>query len=243
MARKWENELSKWPCLVPDFKIVPSSTALVIIDMQRPFLDPSIGLPALLKAKFAEAAEYYLNRSTKTVIPNIKKLQGYFRQQGLRIIHITVGPELPDGSDFSPLRRMSDNATSQEMKTKVLYPKGTPEHAIIKELQSQFGELVVNKITRSAFNSTGLEFTLRNLKIDSLVICGVLINACVESTARDASDKGFKCIMVNDACLGFDQISHDATLKSFAALFGKVWDTEEVIKYLSEEIKRSMTGQ
>jgi len=114
-----------------------------------------------------------------------------------------------------------------------LYHKGTFEHSILEELKPQPGELVINKVTRGAFNSTGLDLRLRNMEIDGLVIAGVVTNACVNVTALDAADRGFKTILVDDACGGLDQSSHDAVMKTFAGLFGKVWDTSEIIEYFS----------
>jgi nicotinamidase-related amidase len=92
---------------------------------------------------------------------------------------------------------------------------------------------VLHKTTMSAFLSTGLELMLRNLGIEQLVFTGLATQACVETTARDAADLGFNCVMVDDACITFTQAAHDATLLNFAATFGRVDVAAAVIKELT----------
>lgn len=233
MHEDWRTLMREWPCLVPDFTLAPASTALVVIDMQRCFLEADMGLGALLGARFPSAADYYNSRLNSTVLPNVQRILAAFRRAALRVIHITVGPELPDGSDFSPLRRAANDQADNRFKA--LFPRGAPEHAIVPEVAPLPGELVLNKITRSAFNSTPLSVTLSNLGIDGLLVCGVQTNACVESTARDAADLGFKCVIVDDACQCFSPVMHNGTMMSFASLFGKVWDTARVLQWLEAE--------
>lgn len=232
MNEDWRASIREWPCLVPDFTLTPASTALAVVDMQRCFLEADMGLGALLRARFPNAAEYYNSRLNATVLPNVQRILSAFRRAGLRVVHITVGPELPDGSDFSPLRRAANDQA--ESRFKALFPRGAPEHTIMPEVAPLPGELVLNKITRSAFNSTSLSLILSNLGIDGVLVCGVQTNACVESTARDAADFGFKCVLVDDACQCFSPVMHNGTMMSFASLFGKVWDTARVLRWLEE---------
>ena len=104
------------------------------------------------------------------------------------------------------------------------------------------GELVINKNSNGAFNSTPIDQILRNMGIDTLVIAGVVTNACVETTARDAADRGYNCILVEDGCASYEEISHEMTLRSFARLFGKVMNTDDVISLL-ERISISVCDQ
>jgi biuret amidohydrolase len=73
--------------------------------------------------------------------------------------------------------------------------------------------------------------------IDGLIIAGVVTNVCVETTARDAADRGYKCILVDDACAAQSQEFHDSTLRTFAMVFGKVRTTSEVIGILQDQLK------
>ncbi len=96
----------------------------------------------------------------------------------------------------------------------------------------------MNKTSSGAFNSTSIERTLLNIGIDGLVITGVVTHACVETTARDAADRGFKCILVDDACATFSQDVHDATMKAFAIHYGRVATTDEVLAYIQRRLKK-----
>ena len=94
----------------------------------------------------------------------------------------------------------------------------------------------INKTTIGAFNSTNLEAILHAYGINSLLFAGVSTNMCVESTARDAADKGFKCVMVEDGCGATKQEYHDATLSTLQRLFGKVQSAEQVIEELKQKV-------
>lgn len=100
-------------------------------------------------------------------------------------------------------------------------------------LQPADGELVVEKNTSSAFNSTGIEWLLRNMGIETLVIAGMATEMCVETTARDAADRGFDVIVVEDATATFYEHHHRAALSAFARVFGQVWSTDSVLAALA----------
>jgi biuret amidohydrolase len=85
------------------------------------------------------------------------------------------------------------------------------------------GELVINKTTRGAFNSTAIERVLRNMEIESVVVAGVTASSCVETTARDAADRGFYTVIVEDATSELDQASFETIMRQFAHRWGRVW--------------------
>jgi nicotinamidase-related amidase len=234
----WRKDLDKYPRVAPDFDLEPKRTALMIIDMQYSDAHPNYGLGLMLRGKYPEAASYYFKRLAEVVVPNQIKLVKFFRQNGLRIIYITVGPMLADASDFPSLRR--ESWIGQGL---VRYHYGTFEHGILDEIKPQDGELVINKVSASAFNSSAINQILRNMGIDGLVITGVGTNHCVETTARDAADRDYKCILLEDACATFIQEFHDATLRVFAQGFGQVQTTEEVISYLRKQMGISKPSQ
>jgi nicotinamidase-related amidase len=89
----------------------------------------------------------------------------------------------------------------------------------------------VNKTTLGAFNSSSIEMVLRQLGVASLIVTGVSTNCCVETTARDAADRGFACVIVDEATADYDPGSHEATLRAFHFNFGRVARTvDEVIR-------------
>ena len=91
---------------------------------------------------------------------------------------------------------------------------------------------MVEKNTSSAFNSTGIEWLLRNLGVSTLVVIGVATDMCVETTARDAADRGFDVIVVEDATMTYYERHHRAALSGFARVFGQVWDSGRVLSEL-----------
>jgi len=118
---------------------------------------------------------------------------------------------------------------SHDSKSEVIY-RGTPEFEIIEGIRPQPAELVLNKVSVGAFATTGLEHILRNMGIETLVFARGWTNACVETSARDASDLGFRFVVVEDACAAAMPLLHDATMINISILFGRVLTTAEIIK-------------
>jgi nicotinamidase-related amidase len=96
------------------------------------------------------------------------------------------------------------------------------------------GEIVLNKTSSGTLNSTMLDQTLRNMDIESLIVCGVTTDVCVVTTARDAADRGFQVIIAEDACTAFSLDLHRAALQAFSLAFGRVRKTEEIVRLLAE---------
>lgn len=226
----WREDVAALPQLSPvAFDIDPRRTALLIVDMQYVDASREHGLGASLKTSHPTLWSTYFDRVEQLVVPNVARLLESFRAGGLRVIHLTLGPVLADGADMVALRRQ---ARADAMDA-LFHHQGTFEHRILEELAPVDGELVINKTSRSAFNSTAIERVLLNLGIDALVVCGVTTSSCVDTTARDAADRGFKTVIVEDATAEIDEPSHDAALRQFAVRWGRVWTTEETLATLS----------
>lgn len=217
------------PILVEGFELHPGRTAMVIIDMQNFAAHPEYGWGPFLRERYPVIAAYYFPRLSAQVVPNVQRLIAFFRQHHQWIIYFTVGPHLPDGSDYLRLRNRATSAGHAPR----LPALGTPEHEILSNLRPQDGELVLNKVSQGAFTSTGIDLILRNLGVDTLVMTGVHTNSCVETTARQAVDMGYRTVLVEDATAAFDQDSHAATLRTFRRLLGQVLSTDQVINQLS----------
>lgn len=215
---------------VPDFRLEPAKTALLVVDMQYASGSRSHGLGRMLQEQGREeSGRYRFDRIEGTVVPNIQRLLGFFRRHGLRVVYVTVGSELPDYCDLPLHMRgfaMAANNT-----------RGNPEHEILDELRPEPGEVVLNKTTTGAFNSTGIDTLLKTLGIDNLVIAGISTNSCVETTARDAADRGYRCVLVDDGCGAAREELHRATLVSFRRLFGRVDATEEILRELEGRLR------
>jgi nicotinamidase-related amidase len=223
----WREDAETLPNLGPaEFVVTLGSVALVIIDMQYFDAHRDYGLGADLKESHPEVWEYYAGRLEEFATPNSVRLLEAFREAGQLVVHVTYGPQLADGSDIGLALR-----NRPAVKGKV-YPVGSFEHKFLPGLEPREGELVVNKTTRSAFNSTGIEALLRNVGIETLVVVGVCTSSCVENTVRDAADLGFQVVVVDDATAELDEESHNATLRQVAIRLGRVWMTHDVIEEL-----------
>jgi nicotinamidase-related amidase len=203
----------------------------VIVDMQYASGSRDHGLGRNLKARGQETlGAYRFDRIERTVIPAIRRLLAFFRARGLRLVYLTVGSELPDYSDLLPhMRAFAQSAGNT---------RGNPEHEILDALAPRPGEAVLNKTTMSAFHSSGFERLVRTWGVEQLVFAGISTNSCVEGTARDAADRGFRCLLVDDGCGAASQALHDATCTNFARLLGRVATSAEVLA----ELERPRAG-
>lgn len=226
----WYDDLERWPAKLPSFDIIPKETALLVTDMQNQTCNPEFGVCAILKRDFPDMFEYYQNELEQKVFPNIKRLISFFREQGMRIIFIKVGPFLEDGSDLIKRRRIRDQARKKSAGVADLCYVGSEANEIIDEIKPQNNELVINKNSSGAFNSSIIDQLLRNFEINSLIFCGVITNVCIDLTARDAADRGYNALIVEDACASYEKLLHDTALRTFARMFGRVADTDTVIK-------------
>jgi len=225
----WRLRLRNWPHRMPRLEVNPRETALVVVDMQNSTANLSYGWNALLEEQYPDIAAYLIPRMRDTVIPNNQRLVRLFRQNGLLIVYLTVSRQRADGSDWPyPLRRRYQHFHVQA-KADMRAAGGSFGSQVIEALKPAPGDLVIAKTSTGPFNSTGLDQTLRNLGITGLVICGVSTNSCVESTLRDAADRGYVCLLVEDACATLDPAYHEATLLNCEMIFGNVRTTEEIV--------------
>ncbi len=224
--------LPGWHFPWPAFDVDWSRAALLVVDLQNYGCNRHAGIGQLIERDYPEIADYYLPRLEQTVIPNVERLLTVFRHTGTQVVFTRHGPLLADGRDMIARRRRRDVDALERSDVPTLWHHGTFEHEVIATLQPTDGDLVVDKNTSSPFNSTGLEWLLRNMEIDALVVVGMATEMCVETTARDAADRGFDVIVVEDATATFFARHHLAALSAFARVFGQVWSTEDVVAAL-----------
>jgi nicotinamidase-related amidase len=114
--------------------------------------------------------------------------------------------------------------------------RGEPGHDIIPELYPIAGEAVIDKPGKGAFYQTDLQLILKNCRIENLLVCGVTTEVCVNTTVREANDRGYRCIVVSDCCASYFPEFHEMGLKMIKAqggIFGWVADSEDVIGALA----------
>jgi nicotinamidase-related amidase len=210
------------------FTLEPTSTALVVVDMQYASGSREYGLGRLLaqQGRLAEA-EYRFGRIANLIIPNTQRLLECFRALEAKVIFITLGPEAADYSDAPRHLRRWFEATHNHA--------GNKEHEIVAELQPQANEMVFNKVTIGAFGSTGIDSYLKANGIQAVVVTGVSTNNCVGMTAMEAADRQYGAVLVSDATGTCSDAMQEATLASFRRLWGRVMGTDEVIAELKRQ--------
>jgi nicotinamidase-related amidase len=224
--------LPGWHFPWPSFEVDWTHTALLVVDLQNYGCNRDAGIGRMLVQRHEEIAAYYLPRLEQVVLPNAERLVAAFRQAGRQVVFTRHGPFLADGRDLIARRRRRDADALLRTDLPTLWHHGTFEHELLATLQAADGDLVVDKNTSSAFNSTGIEWLLRNIGIQALVVVGMATDMCVETTARDAADRGFDVIVVEDATATFFEHHHRAALSGFARVFGQVWSTDDVLAAL-----------
>jgi len=233
MVRQFADEADREAALeaamfpnLPQFEIEPEKTALLIVDMQYLDAHPDYGLG--LKAKengaFDLLQEYF--DDVAAIIPRIQKLLATCRRTDVEVIHVCISPNTQDARDCPVVTRMR----------KLRPPKGTRETEILDELKPEGDEIMLTKITSSAFLSTSLDLILHNMGVDTLIVCGVITNGCVESTVRDGRDLGYKVVVVGDACATWTRPMHERALRFMAGSFGNVRTTDDVLAEIDAKI-------
>jgi nicotinamidase-related amidase len=204
-----------------------SRTALVIIDMQRDFLEPG---------GFGAALGNDVSLLAAAVEPTARLLSAA-RAAGLLVIHTREGHR-PDLSDLPPAKRRRGN-----FPVKIGDPgpmgrilvHGEPGHGLVPALSPIPGEPVINKPGKGAFYATDLEAILRSRGVTNLIVCGVTTEVCVNTTMREANDRGYDCLVVSDCTASYFPEFHEQALRMICAqggVVGWVGDSQTLIEAL-----------
>ncbi len=204
-------------------KLTKETTALLCVDVQYVDAHPDYGLGAKAKElDLAHHLDYYWDRLERITIPNIRRLQDVARAKGVEIAHIRVASSTADGRD-STLRYKSFGLRT---------PRDTKEAQFLDEVAPQGDELVISKVTSSAFNSTNIDRMFRNIGIRNLIVTGVVTNGCVESTTRSAAEHDYGTIVVEDATAAMAPQLHEHSLLSMSYKDAAIRSTDEVVELL-----------
>jgi nicotinamidase-related amidase len=202
-----------------------------VVDLQNYDAHPDYGLAPILRALDPAAATYFYGRVAGVVVPNVRRLVRGFRTRGERVIYCQSGALLADGADLFPSRRVRFLGTADGRRT--IFHRGEVEYEILDAVRPEPSDIVLHKGTVSAFNSSSLDQVLRGMDVRSLVVTGVVTDGCVDSTARDGSDLGYDCTIVEDACAAWSATWHDAALQTFERYFGRVAASQEIVTGLA----------
>jgi biuret amidohydrolase len=189
-------------------------TALLVIDMQRDFLEPG-GFGAALGNDVTPLRQ---------IVPTVRRLLDVFRSRRLPVIHTKEG-HAPDLADCPPAKRARGRGTlrigDKGPMGRVLV-LGEPGNEFVPELAPRHDELVLPKPGKGAFWRTPLNELLRHRGINRLVIAGVTTEVCVQTTMREANDRGYDCLLVEDATESYFPRFKEATLAMITAQDGIV---------------------
>ena len=174
-----------------DFTLDPAHTALIVIDMQRDFIEPG---------GFGEALGNDVSLLRK-IVPTVGRLIDAFRIAGLPIIHTREchKPDLSDLPKAKQLRGKPSMRIGDPGPMGRILIAGEPGADIVPELSAKPGEIVLDKPGKGAFYGTPLSSILAERAITHLVFAGVTTEVCVQSTMREANDRGFDCLLAEDA--------------------------------------------
>ena len=207
--------------------IVPERTALLSIDMQN----AEFSRDRLARAREPGSPESrllpFLERMAGVVIPNQQRLQAEARAHGMEVIFVAIESLTMDGRDRSLDHRIS----------RLHHPRGSWEARIIDEVGPSGDEIVITKTASGVFNATNIEYVLRNLGIEYLVIYGVMTDQCVESAIRDAADRGFLVTQIEDACAAETDGGHRQSIEAMRGHYCRTRSTDEMIAEI-----RSLAG-
>jgi biuret amidohydrolase len=211
------------------FGLDPARAALVIIDMQRDFLEPG---------GFGESLGNDVSLLRKTIEPT-KRLLAAARAAEMTVIHTREGHRA-DLADLPLSKKVRGNPTlaigDMGAMGRILV-RGEAGHDIIPELYPIAGEPVIDKPGKGAFYATDLDTILKNRGIAQLIVCGVTTEVCVNTSVREANDRGYDCLVVEDCCGSYFPEFQEMGLKMIKAqggIFGWVAPSEAVVSALGE---------
>jgi nicotinamidase-related amidase len=200
-----------------DMAFVRDETALLFVDLQRQFL-----VPGLEPAHPDMGADHYFYRRTREVLlPNAVRLMRTARTGHIEIVYTIIESLTKDGRDRSLDHKLSN----------IHLPKGHPDARVVDEIAPAEDDIVLPKTSSGVFNSTNIDYVLRNLGIRSLIISGCLTDQCVDMAVRDAADRGYLVTLVGDACATRTPERHEAALSAVGG-YCRVTNTDDAVARL-----------
>jgi len=211
------------------FPFQPETVALIVIDMQRDFAEPG-GFGASLGNDVSRIG---------AIVPSVKQLIDGFRTAGLPVIH-TMECHRPDLSDCPPAKRNRGQPTlriGDEGPMGRVLIAGEPGTAILSELAPAPGEIVIEKPGKGAFYATGLGEELARLGTRQLIFAGVTTEVCVQTTMREANDRGFDCLLAEDATESYFpefKAAAIAMIRAQGAIVGWTATTSQILQGVAD---------
>ena len=210
---------------LPDFEIRPGKTALLLIDMQKLVSSEALFREALdagfPEGEVREALREYDQR-VKRAVKNAQRILGACRKKGYDIMHVKLGAQTSAPRHTAKINR----------KAGFIVPMDSEEGRFFEEVKPAKGELVFPKTNGGAFTGTNLDFVMRNMDIESIIVTGFLTDQCVLATTIYGGDIGYDVLLVEDACTGTTKENHAAVIRFARDVFLKVKSTDELLQML-----------
>jgi nicotinamidase-related amidase len=187
-------------------------TCLLLIDTQN----------YVWNAEVAQRQPYFDSQVCDVVLPNLRRLIDAFRSICAEVMYTVMENYTKDGRDRSLDYKLS----------KFFIPKGSWEAKVLDAV-APGDDIVLPKTSSGVFNSTNIEYLLRNIGIDTLIVTGFLTDQCVDHTVRDAADRGFYPVCISDACATHSAVRHENALKAFAG-YCRTLTTAQLVAAIKE---------
>jgi len=186
----------------------PNKTALLFVDVQE----------SELTEKVRKNHPDYVKTIIEKALPNQKKLLDIARGLSIETVYTVIESLTLDGRDRSIDHKLSN----------LFIPKGSFMAQVIDKVKPEGDDIVLPKTSSGVFNSTNIEYVLRNIGIEDIIVVGFLTDQCVDMAIRDGADKGFYMTCVSDACATYTKERHQHALKAFGG-YCRLMTTNEVI--------------
>ncbi len=219
-GRKSPRRFDPLPEVIP----TPKETALVVIDMQYAFAHPDYGIGKVAKERGRFEVFKYLFATLTPVVANIQRLQKVCRENGIEVMFVNTESYTTDGRDLSPNYKLRG----------YFYVAGSKDVQTLEEVKPVGGEIVFKKLSTCAFTSTNIDQVLKYMGITKLLATGIRTNYCVETFIRDARDRGYEVVLVEDCCTTLSEEFHRFSCEVIEDVFCKVKTTDQIIKMIKK---------